>query len=53
MSTELKASREKLEQAQNDLSAWKFTPDRYVHVVDEREQGFSELIQFYIHTCIT
>ncbi|XP_019862866.1 PREDICTED: pre-mRNA-splicing regulator WTAP-like [Amphimedon queenslandica] len=27
MSSELKASREKLEQAQNDLSAWKFTPD--------------------------
>ncbi|XP_041379196.1 pre-mRNA-splicing regulator WTAP-like [Gigantopelta aegis] len=24
----LKESRDKLEQAQNDLSAWKFTPDR-------------------------
>ena len=29
MRTELKDSREKLEQAQNDLSAWKFTPDRF------------------------
>ena len=28
MSTGLKESRDKLEQAQNDLSAWKFTPDR-------------------------
>jgi chromosome segregation ATPase len=28
LSTELKSSKEKLEQAQNDLSAWKFTPDR-------------------------
>lgn len=27
MRSELKDSREKLEQAQNDLSAWKFTPD--------------------------
>ena len=28
MKTELAESKEKLEQAQNDLSAWKFTPDR-------------------------
>ena len=29
MKTELDETKEKLEQAQNDLSAWKFTPDRY------------------------
>ena len=29
MKAELKESREKLQQAQNDLSAWKFTPDRF------------------------
>ena len=29
MQTELKDSKEKLDQAQNDLSAWKFTPDRF------------------------
>ena len=28
MQSELKDSKEKLDQAQNDLSAWKFTPDR-------------------------
>ena len=30
MKTELGEAKEKLEQAQNDLSAWKFTPDRFV-----------------------
>ena len=30
MKTELGDTKEKLEQAQNDLSAWKFTPDRFV-----------------------
>ena len=30
MKTELKESRDKLQQAQNDLSAWKFTPDRCI-----------------------
>ena len=30
MKTELGETKEKLEQAQNDLSAWKFTPDRFV-----------------------
>ena len=30
MQTELKDSKDKLDQAQNDLSAWKFTPDRLV-----------------------
>ena len=29
MKSELDETKEKLEQAQNDLSAWKFTPDRY------------------------
>ena len=28
MKKEMDASKEKLEQAQNDLAAWKFTPDR-------------------------
>lgn len=28
MKTDLDSEKEKLEQAQNDLSAWKFTPDR-------------------------
>ena len=30
MKTELGDTKEKLEQAQNDLNAWKFTPDRFV-----------------------
>ena len=30
MKKEMDASKEKLEQAQNDLAAWKFTPDRLV-----------------------
>ena len=29
MKTDLDSEKEKLEQAQNDLSAWKFTPDRW------------------------
>lgn len=28
MKTELEQTKDKLEQAQNELSAWKFTPDR-------------------------
>ena len=28
MKTELTETKDRLEQAQNDLSAWKFTPDR-------------------------
>jgi len=28
MKTDLDSEKDKLEQAQNDLSAWKFTPDR-------------------------
>lgn len=30
MKAELTDAKDKLEQAQNDLSAWKFTPDRLV-----------------------
>jgi hypothetical protein len=33
MKSELDETKERLEQAQNDLSAWKFTPDRYKNVV--------------------
>lgn len=29
MKSELHSTKEQLEQAQSDLSAWKFTPDRY------------------------
>lgn len=29
MKSELQSTKEQLEQAQSDLSAWKFTPDRY------------------------
>ena len=29
MKKEVESCKEKLEQAQNDLAAWKFTPDRY------------------------
>ncbi len=36
MKKEMDAGKEKLEQAQNDLAAWKFTPDRFVSAVSMR-----------------
>lgn len=33
MKTEIKETKEKLERSQNELSAWKFTPDRYNYCI--------------------
>ena len=38
MKKEMDAGKEKLEQAQNDLAAWKFTPDRFVSVISLTEK---------------
>lgn len=44
MKAELTDAKDKLEQAQNDLSAWKFTPDRLVlHIC---------ILMYYICCCI-
>ena len=50
MKSELDETKEKLEQAQNDLSAWKFTPDRYkyVYMCTYRNFMFTMLVETVI-----
>jgi len=48
MKSQLSDYKEKLEQAQTDLSAWKFTPDRL-----EMEGGFTKLLENAQHVNLT
>ena len=40
MKKEMEVAKDKQEQAQNDLAAWKFTPDRWVFTIGVWLDGF-------------
>jgi len=52
MREELQQTKSKLEQAQSELSAWKFTPDRYKLVFHQKLSVATEFFTFLMFCCV-